>query len=166
MPTTFVKIQSITVGSGGSSTMEFTNIPQNYSDLKIVASIRATTSVDNLIKFNGLTTNLASTYAYSAGTSGASATDASNIQLQGGIENAMVANTFGHLEIYIPNYTSANTKAVYSNAISPTNVSASYSLFQTGRWADSSAITTILLVPGSGSYMQYTSAYLYGIKSS
>ena len=37
---TMVKLQTVTVGSGGASSIDFTNIPQTYTDLKIVLSAR------------------------------------------------------------------------------------------------------------------------------
>jgi hypothetical protein len=35
MPNTYKKIASVVVGSGGSSSINFTNIPQTFTDLKI-----------------------------------------------------------------------------------------------------------------------------------
>jgi hypothetical protein len=40
MANTMVKIQTITVGASPAASIEFTNIPQTFTDLKIVASIR------------------------------------------------------------------------------------------------------------------------------
>jgi hypothetical protein len=41
---TMVKIDTVTVGSGGAASIEFTNIPQTYTDLQIVLSARSATS--------------------------------------------------------------------------------------------------------------------------
>ena len=40
MANTFKKIQTVTVGSGGAASIDFTSIPQTYTDLKIVLSAR------------------------------------------------------------------------------------------------------------------------------
>jgi len=36
MANTLKKIQTVTVGSGGAASIEFTSIPQTYTDLKLV----------------------------------------------------------------------------------------------------------------------------------
>ena len=41
---TMTKLATVTVGSGGSSTITFSNIPQNYTDLVVKASLRGTTT--------------------------------------------------------------------------------------------------------------------------
>jgi len=42
MPTNpnMVAIQTVTVGSGGAANIEFTSIPQTYTDLVVVLSLR------------------------------------------------------------------------------------------------------------------------------
>ena len=56
MAYTYSKIASVTVGSGGSTSIEFLAIPQNYTDLVIKVSGRSARSAqqaDNLfISFN------------------------------------------------------------------------------------------------------------------
>ena len=39
-----IPISTVTVGSGGASTIEFNNIPQIYTDLKILLSLRSSAS--------------------------------------------------------------------------------------------------------------------------
>ena len=51
---TLVKIQTVTVGSGGASSIDFTSIPQTYTDLCLVYSARLTTTDTNWrLKING-----------------------------------------------------------------------------------------------------------------
>ena len=48
-------ISTVTVGSGGAATISFSSIPATYTDLKVVASLRATGSRGEdavLIRFN------------------------------------------------------------------------------------------------------------------
>jgi hypothetical protein len=60
MATTYKLISSVTVGSGGATTMTFSSIPQTYTDLLLKISSRNTTGgADNhRVTFNGNTTNL------------------------------------------------------------------------------------------------------------
>jgi hypothetical protein len=165
---TFFKIQTVTVGSGGASTIDFTNIPQTYTDLKLVVSGRGT-AVFNPghyydIKPNGLNTNLSSKYLLGIGTSAVSG----SYRPYGYIAASdYTANVFGNNEHYIPNYASANHKSFSTDTVNETNASTVYGLgFDAGLWSSTSAITSLTLTPGSGNFAQYTTATLYGIKSS
>ena len=53
-----VAIQTVTVGAGGASSIEFTSIPQTYTDLKVVFSVRDATNNNGVVKitFNGSAT--------------------------------------------------------------------------------------------------------------
>ena len=48
MAKTYKAIQTITVGAGGQSSIEFVNIPQNYDDLVIKISGRSSTTTGNI----------------------------------------------------------------------------------------------------------------------
>ena len=115
MPSAFVKIQSIIVGSGGAATIDFTSIPQTYTDLKIVISSRvsyATSGDTPYIDFNGLTTNRTGRALEGSGSAVASLT----LTRQGFIASGSNAATgaFGSTEIYIPSYTSTTKNKSFS----------------------------------------------------
>ena len=62
---TFIKIASVTVGSGGATSMSFTSIPNTYTDLVIKISARGTDNSSNgwnqgAITFNSSTTGYSS----------------------------------------------------------------------------------------------------------
>ena len=53
MANTFEQITTVTVGSGGASSIDFTSIPQTYTDLVIKTSARNTsTSTTMYLEFN------------------------------------------------------------------------------------------------------------------
>ena len=110
MPNTYKKIASVVVGSGGSSAINFTSIPQTYTDLKIVVSCRTNRAdVKDYIAVrpNGSTTNDSSRSLIGDGSTASSDTESAVIVVTttGGTATASV---FGNAEINIPNYTSAN----------------------------------------------------------
>ena len=73
MAVTYKLIETVTVGSGGAASIEFSSIPQTYTDLKVVYSLRSTNSSVILdIQFNGLSINktLPSKKGISAGGTG------------------------------------------------------------------------------------------------
>ena len=170
MPVTFTKIASVTVGSGGASSIDFTSIPQTYTDLVVKWSIRDTTaSTQNnvLIKLNSVTTSQSNRYLLGTGSAVSSGSD-TPIYTTGAVGNTATANTFSNCEMYIPNYslTSIN-KSVSIDAITENNATGSYASLVTGLYASNSAITSIQFAPnGSVTFMQYSTAVLYGIKNS
>jgi hypothetical protein len=168
MANTFVKIQTVTVGSGGAASIDFTSIPQTYTDLKIVVSARSTYSalVDTLfVKPNGLTTNGSSRWVIGDGSTASSSSAAFNYvrEING---NTATASTFASVEIYAPNYTSSNYKSFSSEGVSETNATSGVRLGLTaGLWSSTAAITSITLTATSGDFVQYSTATLYGIKN-
>jgi hypothetical protein len=171
MANTYVQIGStVTVGSGGAANMEFTSIPATYTDLIVVASMRsdaAVVSPNVKLQFNGSTTGYSERLVYGNGSAAASANRASTeiIYIYGNGSSA-TASTFGSLNVYIPNYASSNNKSVSADTVNENNATAATAGLDAGLWSNSAAITSIRLTPDSGSFVQYTTASLYGIKSS
>jgi hypothetical protein len=170
VPNTFTKIASVTVGSGGASTIDFTSIPSTYTDLCVKVSGRSNRSGDTsdniIVSFNGSTANLS--YRYVQG-NGASATSSSGSTGFVGTQDASLAtsNTFGNLEFYVPNYAGSTFKSVSSDAVDETNGTTAYASLFASLWSNTAAITSISLKPQVGTlFVQYSTATLYGIKSS
>lgn len=167
MANTFVKIASVTVGSGGAANITFSSIPSTYTDLVVKSSTRQTsTSVAYAtINFNGSSANF--TYRSIEG-------DGSTVGSFNGATGAFgvvnpsgyTANTFANIEFYIPNYTSSNYKSYSSDSVSETNATGAYADLIAGLWSNTAAITSIELTPGAGNFAQYSTATLYGIKKS
>lgn len=173
MANTYEAIATVTVGSGGASSMDFTSIPATYTDLVVKLSSRdnrsSATGTDVYIGFNGVTTNLSMRRLY--GDASAVYSDSGstgNI----GIESASTAtaSTFGNIEVYIPNYAGTNNKSYSADGVSENNASgagAAFAQLTAGLWSNTAAITSIKLTPVSGnSFVQYSTATLYGIKNS
>jgi hypothetical protein len=161
---TYSKLAESTVGAGGASAITFSNIPQNYTDLVIKFSIRSTTTTNNVyITFNGTSTGYSSRFLYGDGAAAASASD--SLKYAGVVgSSSETANTFGNGEIYIPNYTSSNNKSLSSDSVSENNATTAYTVFTAKLWSNVTAISSISLAPSSGSYAQYSTATLYGIR--
>lgn len=159
---TMTKLATVTVGAGGSSTISFTNIPQTYTDLKILVSGRNTTNtLDCTITFNSSSTGYSRRNLYGNGSSTVttSASDQYVIWLS---QNSDTSSTFGNAEIYIPNYTSNNYKAFYSDSVTENNATLAYQFLHAALWSNTSAITSITLTSGSN-FAQHSTFTLYGI---
>ena len=172
MANTYELINSTTVGAGTTPIIEFTSIPGTYTDLKLVLSLRS----------NQATTTDAANMTFND-----SATDYSGKYIQVSSDNSVVsgsfgsteispcfidvadstANTFSTSEIYIPNYAGSDYKSMSAESAQENNSTGNaYKRISAGLWSNTAAITSIkfTLVLGT-SYIQYSTAYLYGVKN-
>lgn len=168
MANTFTKIASVTVGSGGASSIDFTDIPNLYTDLILKGSARGSVGSGALvvnIALNGSTTGFTDRYLEGSGSAAGSYTDQPRMV---GLANgsSTTANTFSNFETYFPNYTSSNNKSFSADIVQETNASVAYMELQAGLWSNTSAITSMSLTLNSGNFVQYSSVTLYGIKNS
>lgn len=167
MAVTHKLIQTITVGSGGAASIEFGSIPQTYTDLMVVSSLRITqTAWDSFnVYFNGSNTNLSSRYLLGNGASAASGTLAYGYAGTSDIGSA-TANVFSNSSLYVPNYTGSSQKSYSVDNVAENNATTAYVNIIAGLWTGTSAITSLTLVANSTAFVQYSSASLYGIKNS
>lgn len=170
MANTYTLISSATVGSGGASSIDFTSIPNTYTDLCLLASIRTTNSAGNgsvRFGFNNTsnTTNWALVFIEG---DGSTAQSYSSTQGTVGYPSGGTAttDTFGNLMVYVSNYLSSEYKGLSADSVGENNSTTAISNIFGEVWQNTAAITAINLTPGSGSFAQYSTAYLYGIKNS
>ena len=168
MANTFFKIASVTVGSGGASSIDFTSIPSTYTDLCLKISTRQnTTNVTYaVLRFNGS----ASSYTYKSlegdGSTTAASYNGSNAVYGVTNTSGYTANTFNSIDIYIPNYAGSNSKSWSSDSVTESNAAVVYADLIAGLWSNTTAINQVTLYPSFGDFVQYSTATLYGIKNS
>lgn len=171
MANTFSKIASTTVGSSGASNINFTSIPDNYTDLLIKTSVRTTAASAAggqwlFINFNGTNADNTSLVLYGLGSSVGSFIYSSPTPYGNYVNPSdYTANTFGSTEIYIPNYASSRPKSFSGDSANETNTTAAGKNLQAGLWNNNSPITSIQLTLNAGNFVQYSTATLYGIKN-
>jgi hypothetical protein len=172
MANTFELIASSTVGLLGASSIDFSSIPSTYTDLCLKLSLRSTVVAEygnNRITFNGSSSGYTSKLLYGLGTgSGASANNGVTNAIDYaayGTGSTATSNTFANGEIYIPNYAGSNNKSVSVDAVTENNATASIAALVAGLLSNTAAITSISIVSGSGTFVQYSTAYLYGVKN-
>jgi hypothetical protein len=172
MPT-FTQIGSaVTVGAGGAADITFSTIPSTYTDLVLRLSVRTSrsgTDVDDeiYIEFNG-----SGGTAYSVrmiegnGSTARSVADTSQAKLTRGTAptDDATSNTFSNTDYYIPNYAGSTNKSVSYDTVMENNATTSKALLVAGLWSNTAAITSIK-VTALGSFVQYSTAYLYGVSN-
>jgi hypothetical protein len=166
-------IETATIGSGGASSITFDAIAADWTDLKIVISARSTRSgIDDWIyaRFNGDTTTSHYSNRWLNGT-GSSASSGNQTSADGHIAfgatgSTATSNTFGNIEVYIPNYASANQKSSSVDG-TPENNATSVGTFGmaivANLWNQTDAITSITLTLANGDFVEGSTATIYGI---
>lgn len=169
MAYTYSKLASTTVGAGGTSAITFSNIPQNYTDLVVKLSLR-TDRVDTIsalrLTFNSSATSYSNRMIEGSGATAASYTGGSTyIDLGYAPAANATASTFNNHELYFSNYSGSNNKSVSIDAVQENNTTTAYANLIAGLWSNSTAITSIKVVPSTAvNFVQYSTATLYGIR--
>ena len=167
MANTFELIASVTVGSGGSASIDFTSIPSTYTDLVLKTCTRfADTTTDPKISINGSTTTFTRRHIQGNGTAASSGSGSDGwIGTTDG--SGQTASTFGNSEVYLPNYTAATNKSYSVDTVSENNASDAKATLLAGLWSTTSTISSISIsaLSGSANFVQYSTAYLYGVKN-
>tara|TARA_R110000803_G_scaffold106192_1_gene174322 strand:+ start:309 stop:812 length:504 start_codon:yes stop_codon:yes gene_type:complete len=159
-------VETISVGSGGAASIEFTSIPQDAIDLVCLVSGRATSSSAGSIEVrlsggsgaNYYQHNLIGNGDYPEGTKG---TD-SAFQL---ITNpsTYTSNTFGNMSILVANYAASKATRVSIDAVSENNGTAAFCRITNGSWNNTSAVTSLKLFKPGDNLAQHSTASLYKI---
>lgn len=170
MATTFELISAVTVGSGGAATIDFTSIPSTFTDLCIKLSARANnagTDIPIVITFNGSTTGYTDKAVYGTGsaTGSVGTGTGSGVYWNYQTGNSATSSTFGNGDIYIPNYAGSSNKSVSIDTVSENNATAAFTMLTAALWSNTAAINRVTFTPNSASFLQYTTAYLYGVKN-
>ena len=124
-------IQTIVIGSGGATEINFTNIPQTFTDLTALLSLRSTTTTLARVRallnpgtgtFSAATIRLEGT---GAATTGGTETQA---YISGGFVNNtdQTANTFSSHTMYFPNYTRSTSKTISFDCVTENNSTTAY----------------------------------------
>lgn len=167
MANTFELIASSTVGAGGAASIDFTSIPNTYTDLNLVFSLRssALASSENIyVTFNGSTSSFSARWMYGDGSTIGNSTSGRIIGFGTAANNT--ANTFGTTSLYIPNYAGSNNKSYSADTVTENNATLAYTGLIAGLWSNTAAISSISIVPQTAPlFVQYSTAYLYGVKN-
>ena len=169
MPANYVLLERIELNASAAS-VTFSNIPQTgYTDLKVVMSARTDTNDGSsgqwgYVNFNGASTNNSTRILYGTGSGTGSFTGSSPTPYGAYVEPSnFTSSTFSNSEVYIPNYTSSNNKSYSIDSVTENNATGAYSNLTAGLWSSSAAITSVVISPAAGNFVQYSTFSLYGL---
>ena len=164
MPSTYEPIATTTLGSS-SNTVTFSSISGTYTDLIAVISSTVSGAQDVYCRFNSDTgSNYSDTHMSGTGSSALSGRDTSAVRMQLDSYGYPEPNV-GHILIaHFMNYSNTTTnKTVLTRASNALNGTTAL----VGLWRNTSAITTIDFICGTGSatFSSGSTFTLYGIKA-
>lgn len=168
--TDFYSIQTLTVDSGGASSVTFSSIPSTYTHLQIRCNIRNTFAFDSMfIRFNG---DSGSNYSWKQfyGTGSGSATASYGQNQTWGLVGTLASDsssTFNSATVTdILDYKSTSkNKTVRSISGSNNNASGNAKFISALYFATPiTAISSLTLYAENGSFKQYSTFALYGVK--
>ena len=146
---TFTLINSVTVGSGGAASIDFTSIPATYTDLQVILSTRLTSTggaqdTTWLNSINSNTSSFGDLVIRGDGSSIASFSPSETPYYVGqSPTGSALSSTFASHIVYIPDYTNTSYNkniGVYSAQENNTTTAAMGAT--SGTWSQTSAITS------------------------
>jgi len=168
-----VHIQTVTVGAGGASSIEFTNIPQGYKHLQVrgvVRSTRVTVASAFGVRLGNGPIDTGSNYTYhglvgdgatASAFAGTAQTTSTSTYAPGANQ---LASTFAAFVIDVLDYadTGKNT-TVRASGGADLNGSGQYRL-SSGLWLSTAAVTVLALIDqNAANFAQHSTASLYGV---
>ena len=166
----FESIATVTVGSGGASSISFSGIPSGYQHLQVraVASDSRSTSADSrlYLTFNNDTSSSYNEHTlWGTGSTTGAYGSPSVPNIPALIIGKSNGSIFGASVMDILDYASpSKNKVLRTLGGVDANGSGSINL-QSGLWRSTSAITSIQLTPIIGPILQHSTVALYGIKA-
>jgi hypothetical protein len=165
-------IATVTVGSGGSSSITFSSIPSTYQHLQVRITAKGNRSIaieNAYVNFNGdsgSNYNNHNIYADGSTVYASANTDPGMlIYTFAGNGGTTGSNVFGAGVVDILDYTNTNKNTTIRSLAGYDNNTQGLLGFNSGLWRNTSAITSITFTPTGGTaWLQYSSFALYGIK--
>lgn len=158
-------VSSVNVGSGGASSIEFTNIPQNGKDICLITSLRVSDGNEaGFVNVNNVSTDiLPLVYLYgNGGNKLTSNYDSSGYFFQWWNDSTRTANVFATGKLTFSNYTRSDAFKNFSYEVATENNGFSYLVMAGGLFESNSPITSIRYTPQGGStFVQNSVASLY-----
>jgi hypothetical protein len=162
----YESIATVTVGSGGASSVSFSSIAADWTHLQIRGWASSASTPRIYIRYNS---DSGSNYTYhfleGNGSSAVASAGANQTENWLFINGFIAANNPAPFVIDVLDYKDTNKfktmKALHGND----NNSAGYISLASGLWRSTSAISSIELRTSSSTFSQYSTFALYGIKS-
>lgn len=162
-------ISTITT-TGSQNIIDFSAIPQTYTDLVFIASMRNSSTANDEIYITingsgGSGTAITNRYLYGTGSAAVSALSGSaaaiwQVLYQNGTQTA---STFGSLQLYVPNYSLTGVKSFSVDSVSENNATAAQQRLMASSLSNTAAITSVQFISAASNFSSSSTISLYGI---
>jgi hypothetical protein len=156
----------VQVGSGGSSSIDFTSIPSTFTHLQVRAMATASSSTATYFRFNSDTGSNYARHMLQGNGSSANAYAGSSQTSMWFIADINVSPYTAAAVVDILDYknTSKYTTVRTLNGVDNNNTTGNNAIELTsGLWMNTNAVNSISIFPLSGNFQQYSQFALYGI---
>lgn len=154
-----IEAQTLTTNT---ATVNFTSIPQTFTDLLVKVSAKSNTTgwADIIIRFNSDSTTYLNRRIYSnAGSVGQDDSEWTNF-------SSVVNGTyqFSNIDYYVPDYTSSRkTNWLVTNSNAQNHANEGFASWGTGNWDGATAVTSLQISDYNTTMQAGSTFYLYGI---
>jgi hypothetical protein len=168
MANTYIALKRVTVGSGGTSSITLSNIPQTYTDLVLKLSLRSARAADE--DGLSLTVNSSSSgYTYRPLMGNGSTTSTASTSFEqpwsGRIVGASAgSNIFSSTDVLIPNYAGSTAKYYLVDSVTEKNSTTAYMTMNAVRQSSTAAVTSLTLAAVNANLAEYSTVTLYGVE--
>ena len=167
VPGAMVPIETVTVGSGGATSITFSAIPSTYKHLQVRAICKMPQYESIILRFNGISTNSYSRHYIQGSGSAANANGAANLT---SISNLLYADgsatdNYGAFITDILDYSSTDKNTTTRTLWGQDFNGSGYLGLDSGAFYISNAVSTITLTTsGAATISEHSSFALYGIR--
>ena len=149
---TYTPLATVTLGASASS-VTFSSIPATYRDLILVVNAIDSDTALLGLRFNGITTGYSRVFMFGSGS-----TTSSSVQTDEFVGGASTGGTLNIIQLMDYSATDKHKTSLtrYGNTTGGV-------IAQAGRWADTSAITSVLVNLTSGTFTSGATFNLYGV---
>lgn len=154
--------------TSSQSSIVFNSIPQTFTDLLLVTSLRddtGSTGWENAFIYpNNSSANMTSKFLYGWGNNNTgSANNVPAVIYHQTARGGNTASTFSSSSVYFCNYTLTAGKSISAETSVERNDVAGINAITAALWDSSAAISSLVITAAVGNFVQYSSATLYGI---
>jgi hypothetical protein len=148
-------IESKTLGTAQAS-IEFTSIPQDGTDLLVLAALRSSNALDGqnygfaALSINGSTANQTRRNLVGLGSGSPESYGGTSFGLLTN-GNTTTANTFSNSSVYFANYSGSTNKSISFDTVMENNGTLAFQEIMAGLWSQTAGITSLTFTAsGSG----------------
>lgn len=171
-PNSYESIETVTVGSGGTTTVTFSSIPSTYTHLQLRFIVRANNASNVFSAAMRYNSDSGANYTYhlmyggGGGTPSAFSATGQTVDYSPNVMGTNTSNTFVGNIVDILDYKDTNKfKTIRTFGGGDINAAGGAVSFASSLWQSTSAINSIAIsTNGYGNLLQYSHFALYGIK--